>query len=71
MTLCVHAPRRAPAGTSTVLTLDAALKYAHLGERFTGPDGRVVDMRAEVAVLTRNVVVQASLRVLHASRRPC
>lgn len=45
-------------GGGSVLVLDAPLRYTHLGERFTGPDGRVVDMRAEVGVLSRNVVVQ-------------
>lgn len=40
------------------MALDRPMTYTHLGERFAGPDGRVMDMRAEVAVLTRNVVVQ-------------
>lgn len=51
----------AVAGTST-LTLDAALKYTHLGvvlSNFPGDDrGHVLDMRAEVAVLSRSVVVE-------------
>lgn len=42
----------------TTLSLDRPLAYTHLGERFTGPNGLVMDMRAEVAVLSRNVVVQ-------------
>ena len=48
------------AGTAT-LALDRPLNYTHLGVRNTvAGDGRghVVDMRAEVAVLSRSVVVE-------------
>lgn len=49
-----------PSG-NTRLVLDRALRYTHLGVVLAVEgEERVVDMRAEVAVLTRNVVVQAS-----------
>eukprot|EP00798_Chlamydomonas_sp_ICE-L_P018972 gene18972-25548_t len=49
------------ASNTSSITLDMALDYTHLGDEFTIPGdsrGHVVDMRAEVAVLTRNVVLQ-------------
>jgi hypothetical protein len=45
----------------TTLTLDKTLNFTHLGVSIPvagDPYGRVVDMRAEVAVLTRNVVIE-------------
>lgn len=42
----------------TRLTLDAPLRFTHLGEVVTVPgEAKVLDMRAEVAVLTRNVLI--------------
>jgi hypothetical protein len=49
-----------PDGTAT-LALDTPLAFTHLGEVVTVPGddrGHVLDMRAEVAVLSRSVVLQ-------------
>ena len=44
--------------TTTLLNLSAPLQYTHLGEVVSVPgESRTLDMRAEVAVLTRNVVI--------------
>ncbi|EFJ47175.1 hypothetical protein VOLCADRAFT_92352 [Volvox carteri f. nagariensis] len=43
----------------TVISLDVPLKYTHIGEIHSQEDvARPLDMRAEVAVLTRNIVLQ-------------
>ncbi|XP_038580507.1 PKHD1 like 1, tandem duplicate 1 [Micropterus salmoides] len=42
------------------LTLTEPLKYTHLGVTVTLPDGTVFDGRAEVGLLTRNIVVRGS-----------
>ncbi|KAM9385916.1 fibrocystin-L-like isoform 2-T2 [Pholidichthys leucotaenia] len=42
------------------LTLDSPLNYTHLGVSVTLPDGTVFEGRAEVGLLTRNVVVRGS-----------
>ncbi|XP_076610974.1 PKHD1 like 1, tandem duplicate 1 [Chaetodon auriga] len=42
------------------LTLTEALKYTHLGVTVTLPDGTVFEGRAEVGLLTRNIVVRGS-----------
>lgn len=49
-----------PGGSTprTCLGLDRPLSYTHLGEVVAGANGMDVDMRAEVAVLSRNVVLQ-------------
>ncbi|KAL7883851.1 hypothetical protein SRHO_G00015090 [Serrasalmus rhombeus] len=43
------------------LTLTQPLNYTHLGESVTLPDGTVFEARAEVGVLTRNIVVRGSV----------
>ncbi|XP_036421459.1 fibrocystin-L-like [Colossoma macropomum] len=43
------------------LNLTQPLKYTHLGESITLPDGTVFEAKAEVGVLTRNVVVRGSI----------
>ena len=44
--------------TRTRLELQSPLRYTHLGEVVAVPgETRVLDMRAEVAVLTRNVLI--------------
>jgi hypothetical protein len=55
-----------PGGATTILHLDVPLTYTHLGE-VADFDGEKVDMRAEVAVLTRNVKVQGD--VLYSERQ--
>lgn len=42
------------------LTLNEPLKYTHLGVSVTLPDGTVFEARAEVGLLTRNIVVRGS-----------
>ncbi|KAK9526506.1 hypothetical protein VZT92_015203 [Zoarces viviparus] len=42
------------------ITLTEALKYTHLGVTVTLPDGTVFEGRAEVGLLTRNIVVRGS-----------
>ncbi|XP_071356429.1 PKHD1 like 1, tandem duplicate 1 [Trachinotus anak] len=42
------------------LTLTEPLKYTHLGVTVTLPDGTVFEGRAEVGLLTRNIVVRGS-----------
>ncbi|CAH1803035.1 unnamed protein product, partial [Owenia fusiformis] len=46
--------------SGTTLTLDSALVYEHLGVSETFSDGTTVQFRAEVGLLTRNVVVKGS-----------
>ncbi|XP_072530724.1 PKHD1 like 1, tandem duplicate 1 [Salminus brasiliensis] len=43
------------------LTLTEPLKYTHLGVSVSLPDGTVFEGRAEVGVLTRNIVVRGSV----------
>ncbi|KAK3532561.1 hypothetical protein QTP86_024146, partial [Hemibagrus guttatus] len=43
------------------LTLNNPLKYTHLGVAITLPDGTVFEARAEIGVLTRNIVVRGSI----------
>lgn len=43
------------------LTLNEALNYTHLGVSVTLPDGTVFEGRAEVGLLTRNIVVRGSV----------
>ena len=47
-------------GTGTRLTLSAPLLYDHLGQTFPLDGGHAVTFRANVALLSRNVVVQGS-----------
>lgn len=42
------------------LTLSEPLMYTHLGVTVTLPDGTVFEGRAEVGLLTRNIVVRGS-----------
>lgn len=42
------------------LTLTSPLNYTHLGLVITLPDGTVFEARAEIGVLTRNIVVRGS-----------
>ncbi|EFJ47177.1 hypothetical protein VOLCADRAFT_92355 [Volvox carteri f. nagariensis] len=42
----------------TVITLDTPLQYVHLGELHSVQGTKPLDMRAEVAVLTRNILLQ-------------
>lgn len=42
------------------LTLTEPLTYTHLGVSVTLPDGTVFEGRAEVGLLTRNIVVRGS-----------
>ncbi|EFJ47178.1 hypothetical protein VOLCADRAFT_92358 [Volvox carteri f. nagariensis] len=42
----------------TVITLDTPLQYVHLGELHSVQGSTPLDMRAEVAVLTRNILLQ-------------
>ncbi|GIL53442.1 hypothetical protein Vafri_9024 [Volvox africanus] len=42
----------------TVISLDTPLDYVHLGEIYSVQGTTPLDMRAEVAVLTRNIVLQ-------------
>lgn len=42
------------------LTLTEPLNYTHLGVSVTLPDGTVFEGRAEVGLLTRNIVVRGS-----------
>ncbi|XP_058475058.1 PKHD1 like 1, tandem duplicate 1 [Solea solea] len=44
----------------TTLTLDEPLEYDHLGVTVTLPDGTLFEGRAEVGVLTRNILVRGS-----------
>lgn len=44
------------------LTLTEPLMYTHLGVTVTLPDGTVFEGRAEVGLLTRNIVVRGSLQ---------
>ncbi|KAJ8389419.1 hypothetical protein AAFF_G00119570 [Aldrovandia affinis] len=44
----------------STLTLTEPLMYTHLGVSVTLPDGKVFDGRAEVGLLTRNIVVRGS-----------
>ncbi|XP_053468790.1 PKHD1 like 1, tandem duplicate 1 [Ictalurus furcatus] len=43
------------------LTLTSPLNYTHLGLAITLPDGTVFEARAEIGVLTRNIVVRGSI----------
>ncbi|KAM8840499.1 PKHD1 like 1, tandem duplicate 1 isoform 3-T3 [Spinachia spinachia] len=43
-----------------VITLSEPLKYTHLGVTVTLPDGTLFEGRAEVGLLTRNIVVRGS-----------
>lgn len=43
------------------LTLIAPLNYTHLGIAITLPDGTVFEARAEIGLLTRNIVVRGSI----------
>ncbi|KAK1784753.1 hypothetical protein P4O66_003426 [Electrophorus voltai] len=43
------------------LTLTQPLNYKHLGVSITLPDGTVFEARAEVGVLTRNIVIRGSI----------
>lgn len=43
-----------------MLTLEEPLKYTHLGVSVTLPDGTLFEARAEVGLLTRNIVVRGS-----------
>ncbi len=45
------------------LTLTKPLEYTHLGVSVTLPDGTVFEARAEVGLLTRNIVVRGSNNV--------
>lgn len=45
------------------LTLTEPLGYTHLGVSVTLPDGTVFEGRAEVGLLTRNIVVRGSNNV--------
>ena len=48
-------------GATTLLNLSAPLRYTHLGEVVSVPgESRTMDMRAEVAVLSRNVIITVS-----------
>uniref|UniRef100_A0A8B9H868 Polycystic kidney and hepatic disease 1 (autosomal recessive)-like 1 n=1 Tax=Astyanax mexicanus TaxID=7994 RepID=A0A8B9H868_ASTMX len=51
----------AVSGDGKTLTLTEPLRYTHLGVSVTLPDGTVFEGRAEVGVLTRNVVVRGSI----------
>ena len=42
------------------LTLTEPLKYTHLGVSVTLPDGTVFEGRAEVGLLTRNILVRGA-----------
>ncbi|XP_011607160.2 fibrocystin-L isoform X2 [Takifugu rubripes] len=42
------------------VTLNEPLKYTHLGVSVTLPDGTIFEARAEVGLLTRNIVVRGS-----------
>lgn len=45
------------ASGSPVITLDSALEFTHFGEiEYVGSDGDFIDMRAEVGLLSRNLV---------------
>lgn len=46
---------------SRTLTLNNPLNYTHLGVAITLPDGTVFEARAEIGVLTRNIVVRGSI----------
>ncbi|XP_040289774.1 fibrocystin-L-like [Bufo bufo] len=50
-------------GDGTVLTLTPPLLYKHLGISVTLPDGTIFEARAEVGLLTRNIVVRGSTNV--------
>ena len=44
--------------TTTLLNISSPLRYTHLGELVSVPgEARTLDMRAEVAVLSRNVLI--------------
>lgn len=45
------------------LTLAEPLKYQHLWVSITLPDGIVFEARAEVGLLTRNIVVRGSTNI--------
>ena len=44
----------------TIITLDKSLDYTHLGHTETFPNGKTLEMRAEVGILTRNIKFQGS-----------
>ena len=54
-------------GTGTRLTLSAPLLYDHLGQTFPLDGGHAVTFRANVALLSRNVVVQGSADMCHST----
>ncbi|XP_051826954.1 fibrocystin-L [Antechinus flavipes] len=45
------------------IKLTSSLKYTHLGKTITLPDGTLFEARAEVGVLTRNILVRGSNNV--------
>ena len=48
------------AADQKTLTLTEPLEYTHLGVSVTLPDGTVFEGRAEVGLLTRNIVVRGA-----------
>ncbi len=56
---------------STSITVDTPMAYTHLGQILTDwqvQSGHVIDMRAEVAVLSRNIVFQVRVVRAHAHK---
>lgn len=48
--------------TRKILTLDQPLSYQHFAETYNvGTEGEFIDMRAEVGLLSRNVVFRGDL----------
>ena len=42
----------------TRIVIEQPLKYDHQSEIITTPQGRVISLQAQVALLTRNVIIQ-------------
>jgi len=54
----------------TTLTLDGTLQYDHLGITETYDDGTVLELRAEVGLLTHNIVFQGAPEVENTEQLP-
>lgn len=47
--------------STTVVEFTPALKYMHYGKIWTGQNGDQIDMRGEVGVVNRNILIQGDL----------
>merc|ERR1711991_91470 len=53
--------------SATEFELDAPAVYEHWGEQFVGENGDTVDIRGEVALLNRNIVIRGDMSAGNAS----